>query len=91
MTAAFGADCAYCIDGFTPTGVHRLLGELYRPCPHGVPCPCCAGHVIFPAGISNLAALADRLAPHGLTAALCHSCLGIADLIPLDDIPPETP
>ena len=73
-------DCLLCIDGNQPDGLLPILGPVYRICPNAYLCPCCGGAGVFPATFARLGHLAAFLAAQGLTADLCHTCLGVVDV-----------
>jgi len=83
-------NCLLCIDGNQPDGVLPILGPVYRICPGGAyQCPCCGGNAVFPAAFARLGHLAAFLTAQGLTADLCHTCLGVVDVYRPDQ-PPTT-
>lgn len=80
MSVYTNHDCLLCIDGNQPDGLIPILGPVYRICPAAYTCPCCAGTAVFPATFTRLTHLAAHLAAHGLTADLCHTCLGVLSI-----------
>ncbi|GAA0802049.1 hypothetical protein [Spirilliplanes yamanashiensis] len=77
------AACPWCIDGFTPDGIHPDLGEIYRMCPTQMWCDTCADLSVFPAVFQRPADLAVALLCHGLAAVYCPTCVGVTAVFPL--------
>jgi hypothetical protein len=78
-------DCPLCIDWMTPSGVHPVIGPVYRICPQCFPggCHTCHTSGMFPANGHCLACFLDTLATAGWLAHLCPTCLGVLDVIPI--------
>ncbi len=77
-------DCVWCIDGWTPAGLHAALGPVYRFCPTVTPvCADCADLSVFPADFDDPRTLALLLLSLGLAVVLCPGCLGVTAVLPL--------
>ena len=71
-------DCLFCIDGFTPAGIHPILGAVYIRCSLCVEdCLGCDGHGMFPAYTQCPYCFIEALAALGLTAECCAGCDGV--------------
>ncbi len=77
------AHCVWCIDGWTPAGLHPALGPVYRFCPTVAICGDCADLSVFPADFHNPEHVAAALVGLGLAVVICPVCLGITAVIPL--------
>jgi hypothetical protein len=84
-------DCRFCLDGYTPAGIHRQLGPIYTRCLicmtwGDIPtCQGCQGRAVFPATTHCLPCLLEHLATRQLLPVLCEGCLGVLALIPTTD------
>jgi hypothetical protein len=74
--------CPHCLDGFTPAGVHAILGPVYRICRQSERCTSCANAAVFPADTRCLHCLTETLNTNGLTPVLCHACFGVLTVVP---------
>ena len=74
--------CPWCIDGFTPMGVHPELGAVYRMCPTENWCPVCDDLGLFPADFMPLDDRVNAMLLLGLTTVWCPNCLGILTVVP---------
>ncbi len=89
MTATYRHDldgrwaCPWCIDGFTPMGIHPDLGPVYRMCPTEPWCIRCGDTGLFPADILPFDRRDAALLAAGRTAIWCPHCLGITSVAPL--------
>ena len=81
--AETAAACPWCIDGFTPAGLHPALGPVYRMCPTQPWCDICADLSVFPATFQCPSHLSDTLLADGLAAIYCPNCVGVTAVIPL--------
>jgi hypothetical protein len=79
------AACPWCIDGFTPMGVHPFLGPVYQMCPTRRWCDTCADFSVFPATFGCRTDLILALLADGYAAVYCPTCVGIAAVLPLID------
>ncbi|MEU7909265.1 hypothetical protein [Actinoplanes sp. NPDC049118] len=77
------AACPWCIDGFTPIGVHPDLGPVFRMCPTDDWCDVCGDYGLFPADFMPLDERINALLHNGLATVWCPNCLGITSVIPL--------
>jgi hypothetical protein len=81
--AETAAACPWCVDGFTPAGLHPALGEVYRMCPTRVWCDTCADLSVFPAVFQRPADLTAVLLCENLAAVYCPNCVGVTAVIPI--------
>ena len=77
------ATCVWCIDDYSPVGIHPILGEVYRFCPTHIGCDACADLSVFPAVFDNPSELVNTLLIEGLAAVFCPGCYGVTAVIPM--------
>ena len=75
--------CPWCLDGFTPAGLHPVLGAVYRMCPTRDWCHECGDTSVYPAAFRRIDDLTATLLADALAPIYCPNCLGVTAVIPL--------
>jgi hypothetical protein len=82
VKAAPGHDCRLCIDGFSPCGVHNVLGPVMHTCPTPPDCDGCGG-AVFPTDGNSMHECAERVAALGYAVDFCMVCFGVILIVPM--------
>ena len=75
-------DCPLCIHGWSPAGIHPIIGPSFAICPAEQPCWGCNNESVYPGEVESVVYCNTGPVLNGYPTVVCPVCHGILQVGP---------